>query len=511
MRSLHVAVALVFALLSLSHSLPAADPILHINFDLNVGETQTGQLPGGQSITLKLVSVTEHVDGFNASIRSETVQIQLNGVNYTIDAGPYRLPVTLGGFQVDVTVTSGMVARAAEDRWGLAKRARLRVWPAGSSWLAPGTFAHPLRQRWFAGYTQTSNEPGYEVNNTTDPVYYHFGTDIGAAEGMFDVDAATSGTVVMAAGVFLSGYETHPGMRNPRPDVVTIMDGRNWFWRYSHLKDIVVSPGDVVQMGQKIALVGKEGPSGGWAQLHFDCTRMQPSGQWGIEDAYAFLWEGYRTEHSPQLIAVARPHQILWVGQQATLDASRSWGSNLQFQWTFTDGESATGAKVTRTYNTPGYFSEIVKVTDGSGNVDYDFAGVLVMPSASPIPWIGAAYAPTWGIKPGDPVTFKVRTFLSDGSAGNADTQGGETWDFGDGTPPVFVQSDGNVDPNAPNGFAVTTHSFAHPGHYLVKAVHTRSDGLRSTTRLHVIVEGTPVPPRRCNRLLTIMMGTRIS
>src|SRR5262245_6540782 len=109
------------------------------------------------------------------------------------------------------------------------------------------------------------------------------------------------------------------------------------------------------------------------SRMPFDCTRLQPSGQWGVEDTYAFLLEAYQTEFSPPLIAIARPHHIIWAGQQATLDASRSLGNNLQYQWTFTEGGSASGAKVTRAYNTPGYFSEIVKVTDADGNVDYDF------------------------------------------------------------------------------------------------------------------------------------------
>jgi hypothetical protein len=46
-----------------------------------------------------------------------------------------------------------------EDSWGLDKGARLRLWPAGSPWTAPGTFAYSTKQRWFAGTTQLANEP----------------------------------------------------------------------------------------------------------------------------------------------------------------------------------------------------------------------------------------------------------------------------------------------------------------------------------------------------------------
>ena len=73
-----------------------------------------------------------------------------------------------------------------------------------------------------------------------------------------------------------------------------------WFYRYAHLKSIdpAVQPGQRVKMGQKIGVLGKEGSSGGWAHLHFDIKARQPSGKWGIQDAYAFLWEAYSASTS---------------------------------------------------------------------------------------------------------------------------------------------------------------------------------------------------------------------
>ena len=49
-------------------------------------------------------------------------------------------------------------------------------------------------------------------------------------------------------------------------------------------------------MGQKLGVLGKEGGSGGWTHLHFDITKRQPSGLWGIEEGYAFLVSGAATE-----------------------------------------------------------------------------------------------------------------------------------------------------------------------------------------------------------------------
>src|SRR5262249_10550270 len=76
-------------------------------------------------------------------------------------------------------------------------------------------------------------------------------------------------------------------------------------------------------------------------------------------------------------------------------------------------------------------------------------------------PTIHASYAPTFGLKPGDRVTFLVRTFRT--------TDGKETWDFGDGSPKVEVRSDGNAVPLARDGYARTVHRYAKPGHYLVR------------------------------------------
>src|SRR5207253_11174522 len=122
---------------------------------------------------------------------------------------------------------------------------------------------------------------------------------------------------------------------------------------------------------------------------------------------------------------------------------------------TFTDGKTATGATVERIYARPGVYSEVLKVTDGEGRIDYDFAVVNVLDKEHPDrlpPSIHAVYSPTFGIKPGDPVTFLVRTFRT--------TDGKETWDFGDGSPKVVVQSDGNVVKLAKDGYARTVHSF---------------------------------------------------
>jgi hypothetical protein len=240
-------------------------------------------------------------------------------------------------------------------------------------------------------------------------------------------------------------------------------------------------------MGQPIGILGKEGGSGGWSHLHFDVSSRQPSGQWGIIDGYAFLWQANHDERKPKLIAVARPHHFAAVGESVVLDGSRSWaaaGPMASYEWTCTDGQKATGPTLERTYAKPGIYSEILKVTDREGRSDYDFAIVNIVDKAQPEqlpPSIHAAYAPTMGVKPGDSIKFLVRTFRTQ--------DGEEIWDFGDGTPKVTVQSDGNAVVHAKDGYAQTVHSYEKPGTYLVSVQRTNRLGFTAVGRLKVVVD----------------------
>ncbi len=74
-------------------------------------------------------------------------------------------------------------------------------------------------------------------------------------------------------------------------------------------------------------------------------------------------------------MAVARPHHLTWTGEPITLDGSRSWsrtGIIARFDWTFSDGATAVGPMVERTYDRPGEYSETLKITDDRGNIAYD-------------------------------------------------------------------------------------------------------------------------------------------
>ncbi|MCA9267232.1 MAG: peptidoglycan DD-metalloendopeptidase family protein [Planctomycetales bacterium] len=457
--------------------------------DLAIGETAEVELCDGTKATIKLVDVAETRDTLRGAVRRADVKVEVNGQAAKLTAAMYRLPLTVGGVRIDCPVTKGYQGNAhRDDIWSLEKDARLRLWPAGSPLVAPDSFVYPVHQRWFASDTQMANDPCY-VDGGDKPgvrsVYYHYGLDIGGAEGMVDVVAATSGLVVSAGEAVLPGYKGTPVA--PRYDVVYLLDDRGWYYRYSHLKTIdeAIKPGRLVKIGQPVGVLGKEGGSGGWSHLHFDIFALQPSGKFGVQEGYGFLWEAYARRHHPEIIAVARPHQLIWAGESATLDGSRSWSRSAvaRYQWTFTDGSTADGAQTTRVYEKPGTYSEVLQITDEDGRVAYDFAVVQVIDRERPDPLpatIHAAYSPTLGIKPNTDVTFKVRTFRA---------AGGETWNFGDGSPPATVKSDGNAHQHAVDGYAVTTHRFAKPGHHIVRVEHVDERGIPAIAHLDVFVE----------------------
>src|SRR5205814_8467108 len=118
------------------------------------------------------------------------------------------------------------------DPWCLDKYARVRLWPAKSPLVKPGTFLYPAKQRWFASGTQMANEPVH-VDGGENPlvkqVYYHYGLDIGGAEGLVEVIAATDGLVVSSGKAVLPGYDDSPVQ--PRYDVIYVLDERGWYYR----------------------------------------------------------------------------------------------------------------------------------------------------------------------------------------------------------------------------------------------------------------------------------------
>lgn len=478
-------------MLAVSCSQPEMLTPVRVMTELDVGKSEVITLNNGEQVTLVLEKVEVFRDSLREAIRDVNVTVEVNGEKAILHSGNYNLPVEVGGVQVDCPVVKAYYDNSTEDHWGLTHDARFRIWPAGSPYMKPGTFLYPVKQAWFAGMTQLGNEPTYVdwgENLSSKNIYYHAGHDFGGAEGMDEIVSAMDGLVIAALGDTLEGYHDIPG--DVRPDVVWVRSDLGWFIRYSHLDstDPGIRVGTRVKKGQAIGLMGKQGGSGGWVHLHFELkTRETASGTWGTEEAYPYIWEAYVNQFQPEIIAVARPHHLVWTGQPVLLDGSKSksmTGSIVSYEWTFTDGYTAQGPIQERTYREPGEYSEILKVVDDRGNVDYDFAVVQVYDknhSGQTIPVMQPAYYPSLNIKPGDPVTFLVRSF-------NTQT-GSETWDFGDGSPEVQTQSEPPDRQHFTEGeFAKTVHTYSESGDYIVSVERPDSLGQLARAHLHVTV-----------------------
>lgn len=479
---------LLLACIALPAAAAAQTEPLFRTVDLAIGESTEVELPGGKRVTVELRDARPSRDAVMKAIRSVEIDVVVDGKPLTLVSGLYRLPVPVAGVQIDCPVTGHYNADSHIDHWGIVKDARLRIWLKDSPWIRPGTFVYPVGQKWFASQTWFSNEA---VSARPDGrFYYHSGMDIGGSEGQVPVYAATDGEVVSVANHSIDGLPSTAVQ--PRYDVIYLKDERGWYYRYSHLDSIrtFVRLGHRVKAGDQLGTIGKEGASGGWSHLHFEIKSLQPSGQWGTQDAYAFLWQAYRDQFDRQIVAHARPRYLLAPGESVVLDGTRSWASGkiARYAWTFTDGTTATGPRVERVYARPGSYSEILEVTDEKGHRDVDFAIVKVMQPGDPtgVPGMHPTYFPTRDLQPGTPITFKVR-------ARNT-TEGTDIWDFGDGSPPVAVQSNTDPSGHAPDGYAATVHRYRTPGRYVVSVRRSTPTG-DAIAHLYVVIEQEQTSP----------------
>lgn len=460
-----------------------------VTVDLDAEEERQIVLTDGSKAVVKLLAVAETRDPIRGAVREARAHVEINGQKAWLVSANYRLPQLVGGVQVDCPLTQAINKNANRDAWALEKAARLRLWPAKSPWINPGTFTYPVRQRWFASSSQMANEPvfvDHAERLTSGKIYYHWGLDFGGSEGQDEVVAATDGLVVSAGTARIDGHENTPV--SPRYDVVYVLDARGWYYRYSHLHTIdpAIKPGAMVRQRQRIGLLGKEGGSGGWSHLHFDIYTRQPSGRWGCEEAYAYVWEAYQREFAPKIIAVARPHQLVLSGDEVELDGSRSFSAEpiVSYQWLFTDGGKAEGPKVRRRYERAGYYSEVLRVTDGQGRTSHDVVVIIVIDRERRDrlpPSVHVVFHPSIENGAGQEISFKARTF---------GTQAGEErWDFGDGSPPQTTKSDGNKKPLAPDGYVELKHTYQTPGVYIVTVERTNEHGVRSVGRVWLEVK----------------------
>ncbi|MCP4811282.1 MAG: metalloendopeptidase, partial [Planctomycetaceae bacterium] len=207
--------------LSAAPPLPSQDPLVRV-IDMNVGETSQVTLCDGTRTQVKVLALEEIRDPVCFAVRQATVTVVVNGKQVKLVSATYHLPSTVGGVQIDCSITKGYNENGSPAVWSLEKDVRLRLWPGKSPWIQPTTFIYPVKQKWFATYTQMANVPVY-VDGGERPgkrsIYYHSGLDIGGSEGQVEVIAATDALVVSSGKSVLEGHGPETPVRS-RYDVV---------------------------------------------------------------------------------------------------------------------------------------------------------------------------------------------------------------------------------------------------------------------------------------------------
>jgi PKD repeat protein len=166
------------------------------------------------------------------------------------------------------------------------------------------------------------------------------------------------------------------------------------------------------------------------------------------------------------------------IGADVTFDATGSQaadGSTLTYLWNFNDGETATGAKVTRKFGAPGKGFVALIVTDKRGAKAVATIDVVIVPE---LPKAALSVSATT-VAVGETVSFDASR-SSPPSNPPGDTLIRYQWDFGDGAPVATT--------NSPE----TTHVFSAVGTYAVKVGAIEQSGAMSvaTQTITIVAAG---------------------
>ena len=133
MRTTHLlAVAVVICLCTPMLADDAVIEPLVAVIDLDVGQTQRVTLHDGSTATVTLVSLSEQRDSIRHAVRRAQVEVKVNGHPVTLVSSTYHLPTTVGDVQIYCPVTRGYLENSSKaNAWGLARDARIRLWPGG--------------------------------------------------------------------------------------------------------------------------------------------------------------------------------------------------------------------------------------------------------------------------------------------------------------------------------------------------------------------------------------------
>jgi PKD repeat protein/glucose/arabinose dehydrogenase/type 1 glutamine amidotransferase len=147
-------------------------------------------------------------------------------------------------------------------------------------------------------------------------------------------------------------------------------------------------------------------------------------------------------------------------------------GGALTYRWAFSDGGTALGANLTRTYTTPGTYTATVTVTDDEGDTASKEVTITVTPPNNEAPVIIEATAD----RPSGPAPHEVWfQAVAEDPEGKPLTY---KWEFGDGTGSALGEE--------------AEHIYRTPGTYTAKLTVTDQGGKSDTEEIAITVTNPP-------------------
>jgi PKD repeat protein len=154
----------------------------------------------------------------------------------------------------------------------------------------------------------------------------------------------------------------------------------------------------------------------------------------------------------------------------------------VSYQWTFGDGDTASGVTTSHAYRTAGTYSVQLTVTDEVGQINTS-APATITAGSPPAPTAGFTFSPTTPVA-GQQVIF---------DASSSTTAQGQTivdvaWNFGDGTPVIHCPGGSAADCPGPTN-RISTHTYSNGGQtFVVNLVVTDSAGRVASTNKNITV-----------------------
>jgi murein DD-endopeptidase MepM/ murein hydrolase activator NlpD len=414
-------------------------------YDLSLGESVKVKLKNGQSRTLTLLNFHERTEpyfesafsSFTSAVVAADLEVEVDEVKVTFPGGPFRMPISINGLSVLLSLTQGWTGGI--DPEPLSKAVRLEVQDASLPWVGTQPMTFPIRNYLWQCSNYMHTFLGIAVNQ--QKLYYHRGEDYGMIPDREAVLAMSDGTIVTMPGSKGDGesnsvaYDTFEGSR-------IVYDHMN----SPHIRSDL-GPGRHVRIGEVLGLTGNT-----WQGKPVDDPHLHVEVQAGTQRRNSFpcLVAAYQQSHPGAVLSIGGGWRHVWKGDTIELDGFLSIASPgrkiVKYEWTFHDGQKASTSKAHKAYTHAGTYSEQLQVTDDRGTSDLGFTEVFVLDREvkrpPPFGWIN--YYPVHAIRPGTVVQFLVRS----------SNMRPESIDYGDGTCVPWKET--------------TEHSYKLPGLYVV-------------------------------------------